>query len=102
FKAARIHQRGVARPPAGGQALARSQQDAHQILRYGDDALTAQFHPEFNGAVMSQYLQWLGELHPGQQARYQQQQQQVSDTPVSRLLLQGFRVSLGPQKALAG
>ena len=47
---------------------------------------------------MSQYLQWLGELHPEQQARYQQQQQQVSDTPFSRLLLQGFVVSLGAQK----
>ncbi|MFY3762792.1 glutamine amidotransferase, partial [Escherichia coli] len=27
---------------------------------------------------------------------------QVSDTPFSRLLLQGFVVSLGAQKALAG
>jgi GMP synthase (glutamine-hydrolysing) len=92
----------VLTPPAGAQTLARSQQDAHQILRYGDHALTTQFHPEFNGAVMSQYLQWLGELHPEQQARYQQQQQQVSDTPFSRLLLQGFVVSLGAQKAMAG
>nr|QOW96805.1 Orf54 [Serratia marcescens] len=101
FKANLIHSQSVLTPPAGAQTLARSQQDAHQILRYGDHALTTQFHPEFNGAVMSQYLQWLGELHPEQQARYQQQQQ-VSDTPFSRLLLQGFVVSLGAQKALAG
>lgn len=82
--------------------LARSQQDAYQILSYGDRVLTTQFHPEFNGAVMHQYLSWLGELYPEQQAAYQLKQQQVSDTPFSRLLLQGFVVSLGAQKALAG
>ncbi|MNC72439.1 glutamine amidotransferase [compost metagenome] len=82
--------------------LARSQQDAYQILSYGDNVLTTQFHPEFNGAVMHQYLSWLGELYPQQQAEYQLKQQQVSDTPFSRLLLQGFVVSLGAQKALAG
>jgi GMP synthase (glutamine-hydrolysing) len=102
FKANLIHAQSVLTPPAGAQALARSQQDAYQILRYGDHALTTQFHPEFNGAVMHQYLNWLGELHPEQREQYQQKQQQVSDTPFSRLLLQGFVVSLGAQKALAG
>ncbi|CAI1018345.1 glutamine amidotransferase [Serratia entomophila] len=102
FKANLIHAQSVLTPPAGAQALARSQQDAYQILRYGDHSLTTQFHPEFNGAVMHQYLNWLGELHPEQREQYQQKQQQVSDTPFSRLLLQGFVVSLGAQKALAG
>ncbi|CAI1071866.1 glutamine amidotransferase [Serratia entomophila] len=102
FKANLIHAQSVLTPPAGAQALARSQQDAYQILRYGDHALTTQFHPEFNGAVMHQYLNWLGELHPEQREQYHQKQQQVSDTPFSRLLLQGFVVSLGAQKALAG
>ncbi|CAI1746249.1 glutamine amidotransferase [Serratia entomophila] len=102
FKANLIHAQSVLTPPAGAQALARSQQDAYQILRYGDYALTTQFHPEFNGAVMHQYLNWLSELHPEQREQYQQKQQQVSDTPFSRLLLQGFVVSLGAQKALAG
>lgn len=102
FKANLIHSQSVLTPPAGAVALARSQQDAYQILSYGDRVLTTQFHPEFNGAVMHQYLSWLGELYPEQQAAYQLKQQQVSDTPFSRLLLQGFVVSLGAQKALAG
>ncbi|CAI0806841.1 glutamine amidotransferase [Serratia ficaria] len=102
FKANLIHAQSVLTPPAGAEPLARSRQDACQILRYGDRALTTQFHPEFNGAVMHQYLDWLGELHPEQREAYRLQQQQVSDTPFSRLLLQGFVVSLGAQKALAG
>lgn len=102
FKANLIHSQSVLTPPAGAKVLARSQQDACQILSYGDHVLTTQFHPEFNGAVMHQYLSWLGELNPEQQTQYQLKQQQVSDTPFSRLLLQGFVVSLGAQKALAG
>lgn len=102
FKANLIHAQSVLTPPAGAVVLARSQQDAYQILSYGEQVLTTQFHPEFNGAVMHQYLSWLGELYPQQQAEYQLKQQQVSDTPFSRLLLQGFVVSLGAQKALAG
>lgn len=102
FKANLIHSQSVLTPPAGATVLARSQQDACQILSYGDHVLTTQFHPEFNGAVMHQYLSWLGELYPEQQAEYRFKQQQVSDTPFSRLLLQGFVVSLGAQKAPAG
>lgn len=102
FKANLIHSQSVLTPPVGAKVLARSQQDACQILSYGDHVLTTQFHPEFNGAVMHQYLSWLGELYPEQQTQYRLKQQQVSDTPFSRLLLQGFVVSLGAQKALAG
>ncbi|HEI8867055.1 TPA: glutamine amidotransferase [Serratia odorifera] len=102
FKANLIHAQSVLTPPPGAEVLARSAEDPHQILRYGDNALTTQFHPEFNGAIMHHYLSWLGELQPDNLADYQQKQQQVSDTPFSQLLLQGFVVSLGAQQALAG
>lgn len=102
FKANLIHSQSVLTPPPGAETLASSQQDANQILRYGDNALTTQFHPEFNGAVMQRYLSWLSELDPGNQQAYRLKQQQVSDTPFSQLLLQGFVVSLGAQQSLAG
>lgn len=102
FKANLIHSQSVLTPPPGADVLARSAQDDYQILRYGDNALTTQFHPEFDAATMRSYLHWLAELNPEQQAEYQQKQRQVDDTPFSRLLLQGFVVSLGAQQALAG
>ncbi|WON76511.1 glutamine amidotransferase [Serratia sp. UGAL515B_01] len=97
FKANLIHSQSVLTPPLGAEVLARSQQDAYQILRYGDHALTTQFHPEFNGKSMQRYFTWLSEKDPVNQAAYQQQQ--VSDTPFSQMLLQGFVVSLGAQRS---
>ncbi|TQI82367.1 GMP synthase (glutamine-hydrolysing) [Serratia fonticola] len=102
FKANLIHSQSVLTPPPGAEVLARSQHDAHQILRYGDNALTTQFHPEFNGAAMLHYLNWLSEYDPANQQTYRLKQQQVSDTPFSQMLLQGFVVSLGAQQSLAG
>ncbi|WP_024528186.1 glutamine amidotransferase [Serratia fonticola] len=97
-----IHAQSVLTPPPGAEVLARSQQDACQILRYGDNVLTTQFHPEFNGAIMQRYLSWLSELEPAKQKIYQLKQQQVSDTPFSQQLLQDFVASLGAQQPLAG
>ncbi|MGL5388645.1 MAG: glutamine amidotransferase [Enterobacterales bacterium] len=102
FKANLIHSQSVLTPPPGAEVLARSQQDACQILRYGENALTTQFHPEFNGAIMQHYLSWLSELEPAKQQTYQLKQQQVSDTPFSQLLLQDFVASLGARQPMAG
>ncbi|VXD02119.1 GMP synthase [Enterobacterales bacterium 8AC] len=102
FKANLIHSQSVLTPPPAAEVLARSRQDACQILRYGDNALTTQFHPEFDGAAMQRYLSWLSEREPENQQAYQVKQQQVSNTPFSQMLLQGFVVSLGAQRSNAG
>lgn len=102
FNANLIHSQSVLTPPPGAEVLARSRQDACQILRYGANALSTQFHPEFNGAAMQCYLSWLCERDPENQQTYRVKQQQVSDTPFSQLLLQGFVVSLGAQRTNAG
>lgn len=98
FKANLIHSQSVLAPPPCAEVLARSQQDAHQILRYGEHALSTQFHPEFNGEIMRSYLNWLSELEPANQQRYQRKLQQASDTPLSQSLLQNFIRSVGVQK----
>ncbi|AHG19721.1 glutamine amidotransferase [Chania multitudinisentens RB-25] len=102
FKANLIHAQSVLTPPVGAEILARSQQDACQILRYGDNALTTQFHPEFDGATMQHYLNWLSASKPENQEIYRLKQHQVSDTPVSQMLLQGFVVNLGAQRRALG
>ena len=45
------HMQSVLVPPPGAQVLARSAQDAHQMLRYGPKAVSTQFHPEFTPAI---------------------------------------------------
>lgn len=52
FTAHLSHLQAVIEPPAGATVLARSAHDPHQILRYGPTALSVQFHPEFDEAVM--------------------------------------------------
>ncbi|MFC0228209.1 glutamine amidotransferase [Serratia aquatilis] len=100
FKANLIHSQSVLMPPPGAEVLARSQQDAYQILRYGDSALTTQFHPEFDGKAMQHYFSWLSQKDPANREAYLLKQQQVSDTPFSQMLLQGFVVSLGAQRII--
>lgn len=41
------HMQTVIEVPPGAQVLARSAHDSHQILRYGPQAMSVQFHPEF-------------------------------------------------------
>lgn len=53
FKANLTHRQTVLTPPDGAQVLARSAHDPHQIIRYGDHALSTQFHPEFTPAILA-------------------------------------------------
>lgn len=53
FVAQLTHTQTVLTPPPGATVLARSDRDPHQILRYGPNAISTQFHPEFTPAIMS-------------------------------------------------
>ena len=90
FYANLIHSQSVLRLPEGAVALARSQQDPHQIIRYRDNVISTQFHPEFNGPVMHCYMSWIAELEPQHQAKYLDIQRRTSNTPVSQSLLREF------------
>ncbi|MEO7068256.1 MAG: glutamine amidotransferase [Rhodanobacter sp.] len=56
FRAHTTHEQSVLEPPTGAITLARSAQDAHQILRYGPHAISTQFHPEFSADIMRAYI----------------------------------------------
>lgn len=56
FRAYLTHQQSVLVPPSGAQVLAHSEQDGCQIIRYGEHALSVQFHPEFTSDVMRSCL----------------------------------------------
>jgi GMP synthase (glutamine-hydrolysing) len=56
FRAHTTHEQSVLEPPAGTLVMARSARDPHHLLRYGPQALSVQFHPEFNAEVMRAYI----------------------------------------------
>ena len=56
FAAHTSHQQTVLEAPPDSRVLARSDADSHQIIRYGAQALSCQFHPEFSVAAMRAYI----------------------------------------------
>ncbi|WP_147198490.1 glutamine amidotransferase [Pantoea sp. MBD-2R] len=57
FSAWLSHQQSVLQAPEGAQVLATSAMDECQIIRYSQQALSFQFHPEFTGTIMTACLQ---------------------------------------------
>ena len=57
FDANACHSDTVARLPGEAQVLARSNGDPHQCLRFGRRCYGVQFHPEFDGALMRDYVE---------------------------------------------
>ncbi|MFZ4833634.1 glutamine amidotransferase [Rouxiella sp. Mn2063] len=102
FNANLIHLQTVLTPPASATVLARSAHDPHQILRYGPNAVSTQFHPEFTAAIMKTYLPWLKQVSPDDGVDYDHKLQQINETPLSQGLLLAFTEALGKQRALAG
>jgi len=56
FRAHTTHEQSVMEIPAGAMVLASSERDPHHWLRYGPNALSTQFHPEFSADVMRAYI----------------------------------------------
>ena len=57
FQAHLSHEQSVIEPPAGASVLAGSAHDPHQIIRYGQHAVSTQFHPEFTPGIAGSLLQ---------------------------------------------
>jgi len=90
FRAHTTHEQSVLEPPAGAQILASSARDPHQWLRYGPNAISVQFHPEFNAEVMRAYIRRKhGDLRR-EGADPQAIFGAVAATPIARRLLRHF------------
>lgn len=90
FRAHATHEQSVLEAPPGATVLAKSSRDPHHLLRYGRNALSAQFHPEFNAEVMRAYIQrkHAAMLREGSDPHHIHRQ--VAATPVARRLLRLF------------
>ena len=70
FEVNLIHSQTVTELPHGATALAYNENDAHQIIAYGPNAVSTQFHPEFDQAVTRSYIDLIaGRATPEQRAR---------------------------------
>ncbi len=90
FRAHTTHEQSVLEPPPGSAILARSARDPHQLLRYGPNAVSAQFHPEFNADVMRAYIKRKHADMQREGADPQQIFSAVAATPFARRLLRRF------------
>jgi GMP synthase (glutamine-hydrolysing) len=90
FRAHTTHEQSVLEPPPGATVLARSFRDPHQLLRHGPQAISSQFHPEFNADVMRAYIK---RKHVDMQREGTDPHQvfgNVAATPLARRLLRQF------------
>lgn len=90
FGAHLTHMQSVLEPPPGSTVLARSAHEAHQILRYGPNALSVQFHPEFVPEVMNAVIDYRAAFLRERGAVPARMIDQTRDAPEARGLMQRF------------
>ncbi|MPS28652.1 MAG: glutamine amidotransferase [Alcaligenaceae bacterium] len=98
FAAHFIHEQTVAEPPAGAAVLARNGKDSHQMLRYGPQAVSVQFHPEFTVPVMRAYFDVMQAGLAGEGLDVRALRAGVAETPVSHAIMRRFfaRIAAAP------
>lgn len=90
FDANCFHDDTVSELPAGAQVLARSARDAHQCVRFGRACYGVQFHPEFDGTIMGDYLRARGRELAAQGLDPARLLARARDAPLGRQVLRQF------------
>ena len=90
FRAHATHEQSVLELPKGATVLVASERDPHHLLRYGKNAMSAQFHPEFNADVMRAYIH--RKQHDMKREGFDPHRtfKQVAPTPLARRLFRQF------------
>lgn len=90
FQAHTTHEQSVLELPAGARVLARSARDPHHLLRYGQNAWSVQFHPEFNAEIMRAYIHRKRHDMHREGSDVRRVYSSVNPTPFARRLLRNF------------
>ena len=90
FRAHTTHEQSVLEVPHGAAVLASSARDPHHLLRYGKNAVSVQFHPEFNADVMRAYIHRKRVDMHREGFDPHHAYRQVAPTPIARRLLRHF------------
>jgi GMP synthase (glutamine-hydrolysing) len=99
FTAQLTHVQSVITPPPGSRVLARSAHDPHQILRYGPNAVSTQFHPEFTPEIMAGIIQSRREVLGREERDPDALHATVQAAPTPLRLLRDFVGQYYPQPA---
>ncbi|MFA7679847.1 MAG: glutamine amidotransferase [Pigmentiphaga sp.] len=90
FTAHLIHQQTVSQAPAQARILASNDHDAHQLLHYGADTWSTQFHPEFDAQIMLDYVNVFRERLIKESFDVEALASAVQETPRANALLADF------------
>ncbi|QRM57245.1 glutamine amidotransferase [Sinorhizobium sp. BG8] len=102
FPAHLTHMQTVIALPAGAQALAGSDHDPHQIVRYGRNAISTQFHPEFTPDICAAVIRLRADVLAGEGRDPDTLLAAVEDAPEPLKLLRRFvALTVSGQDALA-
>lgn len=99
FGAFLSHAQSVLALPPGATALAASEQDAMQIIRYSPQAFSVQFHPEFTPQIMRAIIESRSE-RLAEQINVAQLLADCEPTPAPFTILQRFREGCGELSTL--
>ncbi len=89
------HVDSVVRPPHGARVLARTALDPHAALRFAERVWSVQFHPEFDGAVMRQYIEARRDIIAGEGLDPDAMLASAGDAPFGAAVLRRFLAMLG-------
>lgn len=90
FPAHLTHMQSVVKVPEGAMVLASSEIDPHQVVRYGPNAISTQYHPEFTPWAAKGMIERNREVFSGEGRDTDAMLAQVTDTPEATALLKRF------------
>ena len=88
------HVDSVVRPPPGSRVLARTARDPHAALRFAERVWSVQFHPEFDGSVMRQYIEARRDIIAGEGLDPDAMLSSAGDAPFGAAVLRRFLAML--------
>lgn len=94
FAANSCHVDTVAVLPEAARALASSDSDDHQCIRFTPSCYGVQFHPEFDEEIMRGYVHGRAELIMNEGGDPEALSERASETPMSQRLLHNFVTQL--------
>jgi GMP synthase (glutamine-hydrolysing) len=90
FRAHLTHSQAVLTPPLGTRVLGSSAHDPNQILRYGANVLSVQFHPEFNEDILTACVATREEVLLNEGVDLAGLKAGIEETPFARRILVQF------------
>ena len=90
FSAHLTHMQTVTRLPQGAKVLASSRHDPHQIVRYGEHAVSTQFHPEITPEIARSLIAYRQAVLRNEGVDTDKLSREVEESPVASAILTRF------------